>query len=482
MSRVRRELGESGISVRWLARVSSIAVSGVFLLILFLAVTNEDKPQGAAIPVLALLGLTIAATLAAWRWEKVGGVVVVLLALCLTVAAYSASRAFGLGSLSFLPPLIYGVPFLAVGSAFWICGHRAARGSRHDLATPPPVLRRWWFIGAVLAAIVALAATVVALVTGARVGGWLDVALNASGCLGVVAEHDSPAKSVAFSSDGTLLASGFKDGTVRVWRVADSGIADWTLLHAKAIPTGEREVGYSHDVAFSPDGTVLAFGLPDGSVRLWRASDGALLHALEGRSGKVCSLAFSPDGCALAAGTWDGPVSLWRVTDGTHLRSLNGHTDAVVSVAFSPDGKTLASGSLDCTTRLWDISSATLIHEREGSSWNTAVAFSPDGSMLATASAADHHRTLWSTDDWRPVRELEPARGGLGNLAFSPDGKMLAAGNGWYEVLWWRVADGALLDAARGHKDSVNSVAFSPDGKRLASGSLDGTVKVWRVP
>jgi WD40 repeat protein len=70
----------------------------------------------------------------------------------------------------------------------------------------------------------------------------------------------------------------------------------------------------------------------------------------------------------------------------------------------------------------------------------------------------------------------------MGNVAFSPDGTMLAAGNGWYEVHWWRVADGELLRAVKGHRDSVNSVAFSPDGKKLASGSLDGTVKVWRVP
>jgi len=482
MSRVRRELGESGISVRWLARVSSIAVSGVFLLILFLAVTNEDKPQGAAIPVLALLGLTIAATLAAWRWEKVGGVVVVLLALCLSVAAYSASRAFGLGSLSLLPSLIYGVPFLAVGSAFWICGQRAASGSRFDLATPPPVLRRWWFIGAVLAATVALAATVVALVTGARVGGWLDVALNASGCLGVLAEHDSPVQSVAFSSDGALLASGSKDGTVRMWGSADGGMAGWTLplrltlLHVHTIPTNEMEAGYSHDVAFSPDSTVLAIGLPDGRVQLWQASDGTLLHTLQGQSGKVCSLAFSPDGRVLLAGTWDGPVNLWRISDGALLRSLEGHTGGVVSVALSPAGTMVASASLDGAVRVWDESTGALIHELDRLPVTTGVAFSPDGSMLATG------QQLWRVADWSPMETMASARDGMGNVAFSPDGKLLAAGNAWYEVRWWRVADGALLRTVKGHTDSVNSVAFSPDGNTLVSGSLDGTVKLWRVP
>jgi WD40 repeat protein len=77
---------------------------------------------------------------------------------------------------------------------------------------------------------------------------------------------------------------------------------------------------------------------------------------------------------------------------------------------------------------------------------------------------------------------MQSAPGGMGNVAFSPDGKMLAAGNAWYEVRWWRAADGALLRAVRGHSDSVNSVAFSPNGTTMASGSLDGTVRLWRAP
>lgn len=321
-----------------------------------------------------------------------------------------------------------------------------------------------------------------ALVIGARPGGWLDVALNASGCLGVLEEHDGSVQSVAFSPDGALLASGSQDGTARVWRVADGRRFGWTLLHTLKVSTDGREAGYSHDVAFSPDGTMLAFGLPDGSMRLWRLSgdkqhpQATLLHALQAEAERICSLAFSPDGRTLVAGAWNGSVHLWQVTGGTHLGSLKGHTAGVVSVAFSPDGTTLASASLDTTTKLWDIPSATLIHELEGPSVTTGVAFSPDGSMLVT------DRQLWSADDWSFIRELEPTRGGMGNVVFSPDGTMLAAGNASYEVRWWRVADGALLHTVRGHRDSVNSVAFSPDGKALASGSLDGTVKLWRVP
>ena len=129
MNAIQPAIGKSGVSMRWMARLFSIVISSAFLLIIFLAVTNEDKPQGAAIPLLALLALTIAACFAAWRWEQVGGVVVVIGALCLSVASYSASLTFGLGAQSFLAPLIYGVPFLVVGILFWVGGQRATNGS-----------------------------------------------------------------------------------------------------------------------------------------------------------------------------------------------------------------------------------------------------------------------------------------------------------------------------------------------------------------
>jgi WD40 repeat protein len=56
------------------------------------------------------------------------------------------------------------------------------------------------------------------------------VALDASGCLGVIEQHDSPVQSVAFSPAGNLLASGSKDGTARIWRIDDGRKFDRTLL------------------------------------------------------------------------------------------------------------------------------------------------------------------------------------------------------------------------------------------------------------
>ena len=129
MKEIQAGTGNGDAVMRWIARLSSLAVNSVFLVILVLAVTNEDKPEGAAIPVLVLLVVAMGSSLAAWRWERAGGITVLVSAVCLGVAAYAASRTYGPGS-HWLAPLIYGTPYLLVGTLFLV----ASRGQRHVFA------------------------------------------------------------------------------------------------------------------------------------------------------------------------------------------------------------------------------------------------------------------------------------------------------------------------------------------------------------
>ena len=124
----------------------------------------------------------------------------------------------------------------------------------------------------------------------------------------------------------------------------------------KDIFKGDRVFG---SVAFSPDGSLLASGSWDNTVRLWDVASGQHKTTLIGHSNRghrtgfsPDGVAFSPDGSLLASAGGDKTVRLWDVASGQLKAVLTGHSDYVLSVAFSPDGSLLASAGGDKTVRL----------------------------------------------------------------------------------------------------------------------------------
>ena len=168
----------------------------------------------------------------------------------------------------------------------------------------------------------------------------------------LIGDIDEPfeyVNSVAFSPDSSILASaGAWNDRMRLWDVASG--------KQKIILTGHGSGVFS--VAFSPDGSTLASGCEDKTVRLWDVASGQQKTVLTGHTGSVLSVAFSPDGSTLASGSRDKTVRLWNVASGQQKAVLTGHTDEVESVAFSPDGSTLASAS-SSTIHLWDLTAST---------------------------------------------------------------------------------------------------------------------------
>ena len=100
-------------------------------------------------------------------------------------------------------------------------------------------------------------------------------------------------------------------------------------------------------VAFSTDGTLIVSGSRDGLVRVWDASTGKELNVLNGHTDSVNSVTFSTDGKHIVSGSHDNSVRLWDTSSSKELNVLNGHIYSVNSVAISTDGKYIVSGSRD---------------------------------------------------------------------------------------------------------------------------------------
>ncbi|OGM43267.1 WD-repeat protein [Aspergillus bombycis] len=231
-------------------------------------------------------------------------------------------------------------------------------------------------------------------------------------------------------------------------------------------------------VAFSPDGQIRASGSHDQTIQLRDAKSGKGL-ILESYLRKVTTVAFSPDGQILALGSFDGNILLRDIESGKYFHTLQCHLSPVITMVFSPDSQMLASGSGDKTVRLLNTKSGSQRQIfKDHSGWVSTVAFSPDGQILASASR-DGTVRLWDTNSGKQLQILQCHLSPVITMVFSPDSQMLAAGSLGRTVQLWDTKSGKRLQTLVGHTRWVSTVAFSPDGQMLASGSHDGTVQLW---
>jgi WD40 repeat protein len=295
--------------------------------------------------------------------------------------------------------------------------------------------------------------------------------------IAVLRGHRGAVTKVAYSSDGTKIASASADKLIVIWD-AMSG-AELTRLqgHTEQVDA----------VAFSPDGSRLVSCSPDKTVRLWDANSGAQLFC-RGVQRLVHNVAFSPDGKAVALACSDEVIRVWDSTTGSETCCLHGHDLAVTDVAYSPDGTRLVSASEDRTVRIWEATTGRQLACLKGHEHAVqSVAFSNDGHLIVSTS--DSHKVrVW---DASSGSELSCLVGSAFNWPdeenwyysprFSPDTTLVAAGSCEGVLVVWSVSSKTIVGSYWGHESAVTTVMFSPNGKWIASGSADGTIRIWQI-
>jgi WD40 repeat protein/tetratricopeptide (TPR) repeat protein/tRNA A-37 threonylcarbamoyl transferase component Bud32 len=303
--------------------------------------------------------------------------------------------------------------------------------------------------------------------------------------LGAPLRHGRNVRTVAFSPDGTRVATASHDCSAGLMDSKLSSIRIWDAATGRPLGPPIWQYRWVSALAFSPDGRVLAAGDYGQAVRFWDATTGRPVGAPIAQQGIVFGLAFSADGKTLAVGTVVPTVEarLWDLATGRPIGNGMPHKNWVVDVAFSPDGRALLTRSHDSTARLWDARTAEPLTEPMQHQGCPVVAFSPDGRRLASAGGLENEVQIRDAATGRPLPGAVLGHASqVTALAFSPDGRQLGVGCKDGSARLWDVATARPLGPAMVQRSPIVAVTFTPDGRDFLSTAADGTTRSWPVP
>jgi serine/threonine protein kinase len=289
-------------------------------------------------------------------------------------------------------------------------------------------------------------------------------------------QHASSVRTLAFSRDGRVMASGGYDRHIYLWDTKT-----WK-------PRGplKGHAGHVTGLAFNPDGTELASvtSSPDEClVRVWDVGSGKQITTLGAGGAGMWDVAYSPDGKTLACGGWDKTLHLFDAPSGSERLTVLEVVDRHLrTLSFSTDGTQIATGGSG-PTRVWDAQTGNAIPTDVELRGDLCPTILPGGKGLAGWSYSEGRVTICDLPSGQVRATWKAHQSSIEGLAVSADGRFIATIGNDSIARVWATDDQREVATLIGHKGCVFAVAFSPNGEYMVTGGHDDhSVRVWDLP
>ncbi|MCD7457072.1 hypothetical protein HAX54_034058 [Datura stramonium] len=215
-------------------------------------------------------------------------------------------------------------------------------------------------------------------------------------CVGVGIGHMGAVGAVVFSKkQRNFFVSGSSDHTLKVWNldaVSDNNEEVLNLKSKAVVAAHDKDI---NSLAVAPNDSLVCSGSQDRTACIWRLPDLVSVVALKGHKRGIWSVEFSPvDQCVMTS-SGDKTIKIWAISDGSCLKTFEGHTSSVLRASFLTRGTQIVSCGADGLVKLWTVKTDECIatyDQHEDKIWALAVGKKTE--MLATGGG-DAVINLW---------------------------------------------------------------------------------------
>ncbi|XP_014486859.1 PREDICTED: U3 small nucleolar RNA-interacting protein 2 isoform X2 [Dinoponera quadriceps] len=293
-------------------------------------------------------------------------------------------------------------------------------------------------------------------------------------------QHKLPITCICLSTDGSVLYSGAKDGSIVKWSLKTN-----TKLIALKGRKGKTEVTlscYVQCLAISTDGKFLVVGDKRcNDIKILCGDTLKHIKNLQGHRGSVSGLVFRKNTHTLYSASTDRSVKVWNLDEMAYVETFFGHQTGITSIDALSRERAITSGGFDSSIRIWKIvEESQLIFHGHNDNPIDEVKLINDENFFSCSN--DGQLCVWSSLKKKPLCLVTEAHGKdktnnqplwISSIAALLNTDLVASGSQNGSIKLWQCGEGfkslnLLFEVEV--PGFINALAFTPDGNHLIAG------------